>query len=145
MTRNAKFALFLALAIGGGGGIALSTLAVIGPLHHGAPSTARIVAATLIVAIAMGWTCIFATRAHFARDEFKRQREISAYYWGGWFGIAASTPIFFFIALGGVGPLASIHMQPLGAFASGYVLAPICAFLGGIVARLWLRHRDSQQ
>jgi hypothetical protein len=145
VTRNGKFAVFLALAIVGGIAIALSTLAVIGPLHHGAPSTPRIVAATLIIAIAMGWTCIFATRAHFARDEFKRQREISAYYWGGWFGIAASTPIFFFIALGGLGRLAGVHMQPLGAFASGYMLPPICAFLGGVAARIWLRHRDSRQ
>ncbi len=144
MTRDGKFLLFLALAVIGGIGIALSTFAVIGPLRGNGLSMAHIVAGTIVVTVAMAWACAFVTRAHFARDEFKRQREISASYWGGWFGIAASTPIFFFIAAGGLGRPASLHAAPLIVFTSGYLLAPICGLLGTVAAQLWLRRRDNQ-
>jgi TRAP-type C4-dicarboxylate transport system permease large subunit len=105
----------------------------------------RIIAGMLVMTIAMAWACFFITRAHFAQDEFKRQREISASFWGGWFGIAASAPIFFFIAIGGLRPLEIIHVQPLLGFTIGYLIAPICGFLGTVGARLWLRRLDAQQ
>ena len=60
---------------------------------------------TVIVALAMEWSFYFAARAHFTLDEYKRYRSISASYWGGWFGIGASAPVFFFIAAGGLGRL----------------------------------------
>jgi hypothetical protein len=144
MDRRQKFALYLALGIIGSIGIALSTFVIVGPLHNGTLGTSRIIAGTLIVTIAMAWACIFVTRAHFAQDEFARQREISASFWGGWFGIAASAPIFFFIAVGGLGPLATTHVQPLIGFVTGYVLAPICGLAGAVGARLWLRRLDRQ-
>lgn len=142
MSRTQKFALFLAVAIIGGIGIALSTFLALGNIRHAAPGTARVIAGTLIVTVAMGWACYFAARAHFAQDEFMRQREISASYWGGWLGMGASAPIFFFIAAGGFGPGAAMKAPPLIVFVGGYLLAPISAGIGAIGARLWLRYRD---
>ncbi|HWD29624.1 MAG TPA: hypothetical protein VG387_20800 [Rhizomicrobium sp.] len=140
MTRSHKVALFLALAIVGGVGIGLSTFFAVGHLHDGAPGMVRIVAGTLIVTFAMGWAVYFATRAHFAQDEFNREREIAASYWGGWLGIAASAPVFFFVAAGGLGHAAA----PQILFTAGYLLPTICAAIGAVGARLWLRQRDGQ-
>jgi hypothetical protein len=144
MSREQRFALFLAVAIIGGVGIGLSTILAVSPHHNSAPDTARIIAGTLIIAFAMAWACFFAARAHFARDEFKRQREVSASYWGGWLGIAASAPVFFFIAVGGFGPLATGNMPRLVIFVAGYLLPTICAAIGAVGTALWLRYRDSR-
>jgi hypothetical protein len=144
MTRDQKFTIFLAVAIIGGIGIGLSTILAVGPHQGAAPGSARIIAGTLLTTLAMAWACFFAARAHFARDEFKRQREVSASYWGGWLGIAASAPLFFFTAVGGFGPLAAWNVPPMLVFLAGYLLAPICAAAGAIGAALWLRYRDSR-
>ena len=143
MTRSQKSALFLALAVVGGVGIGLSTILIVGRTHGAAPDTTRIVAGTLIVGFAMAWACFFAVRAHFSQDEFKRQREMSASYWGGWLGMGASAPIFFFIAIGGFGPLATMHVQPVRVFALGYLLPTVFAATGAAGLALWQRHRDS--
>ncbi|HEY2071206.1 MAG TPA: hypothetical protein VGG48_16740 [Rhizomicrobium sp.] len=143
MARNQKFALFMALAIIGGLGIALSTFLAVGRAHGAPPDMARIIAGTLIVALAMGWAMFFTVRAHFAQDEFKRQREISASFWGGWMGIAASAPVFFFIAMGGLGHLATVSAPPVRIFTIGYLLPTIFGVIGTIGARFWLRRRDS--
>jgi hypothetical protein len=142
MTRDQRTTLFLAIAIVGGIGIGLSTILAVGPQHNSTPDTARIIAGTLITAFAMAWACFFAARAHFARDEYKRQREISASYWGGWLGIGASAPIFFFIAAGGFGPLAASSAPRLIIFMTGYLLPTLCAAIGAIGTALWLRLRD---
>lgn len=142
MTRNQRFSMFLALAIVGGIGIGLSVIPIVGPAHRTVPDTMRIVAGTLVVTIAMMWACYFVVRAHFLQDEFNRQREVSSGYWGGWLGIAASAPVFFFLAINSLGRNA--HEPPLIAFTLGYVLAPIFGAVGTIGARLWLRQRDRQ-
>lgn len=143
MTRNQKIALFLTAALIGGIGIGLSTIPVVVGVGNVAPGAARIVVGTLVMAFAMAWACFFAIRAHFAQDEFERQREILASYWGGWLGIAASAPIFVFIAIGGFGRLATLHTPPVYIFVLGYLLPTIFAGAGAVGARLWLRRRDS--
>lgn len=142
MTRNQKTSLFLTVAVIGGIGIGLSTIPVVGA-RNTAPDATRVIAGTLLVAIAMAWACFFAIRAHLAQDEFERQREILASYWGGWLGIAASAPIFIFITFGGFGRLATLHAPPVDIFMLGYLLPTIFAGVGAVGARLWLRHRDS--
>jgi len=142
MTRKQRFALFLAMAIVGGIGIGLSVIPIVGPHHNTVPDMLRIVAGTLVVTFAMMWACFFTVRAHFLQDEFNRQREISSGYWGGWLGIAASAPVFFFLAINSLGRDA--HTPPLIAFTLGYVLAPIFGALGTVGTRLWLRQRDRQ-
>lgn len=57
--------------------------------------------------------------------------------------MGASAPIFFFIALGGLGHFAATNTPPVRVFTIGYLLPTICAAIGAIGARLWLRHRDS--
>jgi hypothetical protein len=142
MTRDQKFTLFMTLSIIGGIGIGLSTIPAVGRINPTAPGMGRIIAGTLLVAIAMAWACFFAARAHFVQDEFKRQRSISASYWGGWLGIGASAPIFFFVAAGGFGPLAAMKIPPVFVFEFGYLLPTLFAAIGAIGARLWLRYRD---
>jgi hypothetical protein len=144
MTRSQKFALFLTLAIVGGIGIGLSGLLAVGPARHTTPGTSRIFAGTLVILIAMAWAFYFAMRAHNVQDEFKRQREISAGYWGGWLGIAASAPIFFFIALDSFLNPATVHVAPVIVFTVGYVLSPICGGIGTVIAQQLQRHRDSR-
>ena len=140
MTRDRKFSLFLASAIVGGVGICVAAIPVVGNIRNA--DTVRVVAGTLVVALAMAWACFFVTRAHFAQDEFKRQREIWASFWGGWLGIAASAPIFFFLAVGGLEHLATVHVPPVEIFTIGYLLPTICGGIGALGMRLWLRHRD---
>jgi hypothetical protein len=143
MTRNRKFALFLTLAVVGGIGIGLLALPAVGPVRQAIPGTARILAGTLITAIAMAWAFFFAMRAHGVQDEFKRHREISAGYWGGWLGIGASAPIFFFIALVAFLNPATVHVAPVIVFTVGYILSPVCGGVGVVVAQLLQRHRDN--
>lgn len=143
MTRNRKFALYLTLAIIGGIGIALLALPAVGRVRNATPDTARILVGTLIVTVAMAWAFFFAMRAHGVQDEFKRQREISAGYWGGWLGIAASAPIFFFVALVVFLKPATVHVAPVIVFTAGYVLSPICGGIGAVIAQLLQRHRDN--
>ena len=144
MTRSRKFTLFLTLAIAGGIGIGLAAFLAIAPVHHAPPGAARIIAGTLIVAFAMAWAFFFATRAHGVQDEFQRQREISAGYWGGWLGIAASAPIFFFVALVDFLNPATVHAAPVVVFTAGYILSPICGGIGTVIAQLLQRRRDSR-
>ena len=144
MFREKRFQFLITVGSIGGIAIALATIAVIGPHHGATPSQERIALGTLVVAVAMIWTCYFTTRAHFVRDEFKRQREIAVSFWGGYLGMAATAPIFFFVAAGGFGPLAAFH-APLMVFLFGYLLAPVFAVLGTVGARLWLLYRDKSE
>jgi hypothetical protein len=144
MSRDQKFTPFLTLAVVGGIGIGLLALPAVGPVHHAIPGTARILAGTLITAFAMAWAFFFAMRAHGVQDEFKRQREISAGYWGGWLGIAASAPIFFLVALVDFLNPGTVHVAPVIVFTVGYVLSPVCGGVGAVIAQLLQRHRDNR-
>jgi hypothetical protein len=144
MTREKRFELLTVVGAIGGIAIALAVFAVIRPHHGISPSPERIAVGTLVVALAMIWACYFTVRAHFTQDEFKRQREIAASFWGGWLGMASTAPVFFFIAAGGFGPLAAFHAPPLLVFTFGYLLAPIFAVIGTVGARLWLMVRDKR-
>jgi MFS family permease len=144
MTREKRFQFLIIVGSIGGLAIALAVFAMIGPHRGVLPSPERIALGTLVVAIAMIWSCYFTVRAHFARDEFKRQREIAASFWGGWLGMAATAPVFFFIAAGGFGPVAGFH-APLLVFLGGYLLAPVFAVLGTVGAQLWLLYRDKSE
>jgi hypothetical protein len=143
MTRQQRFSLLLTTGVIGGLAIGLCSYLAVGPHHHAAISPVRIAAGTLIVAFAMIWACYFTVWAHFTQDEFKRQREIAAGYWGGWLGIGASAPVFFFIAVGGFGPIATSR-APLLVFTLGYLLAPVFGAIGTVGARLWLVYGDNK-
>ena len=104
-----------------------------------------IVVTALIVAAAMIWACYFAFRAHSSKDEFQRQREVTAGFWGGWLGIGASAPIFVLIAGSGLRAIAHatpLAQQPLRFFLMGYLLPVLTGAVGAIAARIWMRRRD---
>lgn len=64
---------------------------------------------------------------------------------GGWLGLGASAPGFFFIAMGGLRWLdlaGSARGQVFRAFVLGYFLPVTCATLGVIIARALRRLRD---
>ena len=145
MDRARRKSVFMAVAIVGGMGIGLSTIFAVGHAHNASLPLTRIIVGTVIVALAMGWAFYFATRAHFTLDEYKRYRSISASYWGGWFGIGASAPVFFFIAAGGLGRLGTLHIAPAILFMMGYLLPTLSGAIGAVAASIWRRHRDARQ
>jgi hypothetical protein len=100
----------------------------------------RTLAATIAMAVAIG----FATVSFRYADEFTQQASKFAWYWGGAGGLAASAPIYVFIATGGLGlmglarpaPPAVGHAGYVG-FVTGYGLALVSLMAGWIVARIW--------
>ena len=143
--RNRRFAVLLTTGLLGGAAIALTTFLVLGDIHHKPPDFIHVVAGTVVISLAMIWGCVFAIRAQSAADEFQRQREIYVSYWGGWLGIAASAPIFFFVSVGGlrwIAPGVPASKPMLGAFMFGYFVPIVCAVIGVVVAWWWRRLRD---
>lgn len=143
--RKQRTRRLLAVAIIGG-----TTLCVVGMFAifgqvRPKPDIARAIASAVIVALAMGWACFFTVRAHYAQDEFNRQREITASFWGGWLGIAASAPVYVLLALDGLPGVVNIAHSttpPLIVLTLGYMLPVFCAAIGAIGGRIWLRRRD---
>jgi hypothetical protein len=92
--------------------------------------------------VAMAWTVFFSARAYRTLDEFQREKEKSAWYWGGLLGLAASAPLCFFIAVGGlhwIDPNIPIGIPFMRAFLLGYFL-PVTLMAGGaFISRLWPR------
>lgn len=147
MDRKRRFALFLTVAILGGTVLGLAPLFVLGDIRHISLDTVRLAVATLIVAAAMIWACYFAFRAHSSMDEFQRQREVTAGFWGGWLGIGASAPIFVLVAAGGLRAIAHatpLAQQPLRFFLMGYLLPVLTGAVGAIGARIWMHRRDAR-
>ena len=140
--RNLRMIAYLGVAILGGIGLALAAFVAMGHVDLKSPNPLRILGGTLAIALAMFWACWFSVRAHFAEDEFQRQREIYVSFWGGWLGLGASAPVFFFIAVGGLhwlDPVVPANAQSFRAFVVGYLLPIACAVLGVAAAGLWRR------
>lgn len=142
LSRDQRFMLNLAIAIVGAMVIALVPLLAIGHAGHQARDPGRIVVGTIAVALAMVWACGFAARAHLARDEFHRQRELAVWYWGGWLGVGATTPVFFLAAMSGLrwfDPMGAASPRTVWVFTLGYVLPVVGGVLGATAAGLWAR------
>ena len=140
--RNRRISVNFAIGIAGAIALCVTTFFTIGHVDPKAPNLLRIVGGTLIIALAMAWACWFSIRAHFAQDEYQRQREITVTFWGASLGLAASAPIFFFVAVGGVhwlNPAESSHGAVFRAFVIGYLLPALCVLIGVIVARVGQR------
>jgi hypothetical protein len=107
---------------------------------HGEAGVTEIVVATIAAATAMVWTFYFARRADHRGDEFMRARSKTSWYLGSSVGVAASLPIFAFVALGGLHWLdpAIPAGKPLAlAFSYGYLLPVVMQLLGYFVAYAW--------
>ena len=145
MNRKKRSALFITAAIVGSIVLGLAPLFAIRHLWSAPLDIVDIVVTALIVAAAMIWACYFAFRAHSSKDEFQRQREVTAGFWGGWLGIGASAPIFVLIAGSGLRAIAhatSLAQQPLRFFLMGCLLPVLTGAVGAIAARIWMRRRD---
>ena len=143
--RHRRPVILLTIAVLGSAVIGLATFFVLGITNHKPPDFIHVIAGTVTVTVAMIWACAFAARAQFAEDEFQRHREISVSFWGGWLGIAASMPVFFFVSVGGlrwVAPGVLPSIPTLRAFMLGYAVPIICAVIGVVVAWWWRRFRD---
>ena len=131
---------YKAAAIVGGTLLVFVPTQLIGGRLHGDTDVTNIVVATIAAAAAMGWTFYFARRADHRADEFMRARSKTSWYLGGGIGVAASLPIFAFIALGGLHWLdpAIPAGRPLAlAFSYGYLLPVVMQLIGYFVAYAW--------
>jgi len=140
--RNLRVVAYATLGLFGAIAILIVPLLAFGHADFPKPLAVRIVAVTVAAALAVTWGCVFAARAHFAMDEFQRQREISVWFWGGWMGVAASAPVYCFVAAGGlhlIDPAIPAGPHLLTAFVLGYVLPLAGAVTGVIVALIWRR------
>ena len=139
MSRKQRFTLFLGLAIAGGFGITYLVGWVFGPFHQTKPDLPHVALRTFGVALAMIWALYFAFRAHDTQDEFIRQREIEAFYRGGFSGLIAACPAVVFIAIGGFGHLSAMEGRYL---IIGYLLPTLLVGAGAVIARLFILRRD---
>lgn len=117
--------------------------------HRGAfglDATTRLWIRTLCATAVMAWTTVFAVLMFRDYDEFHREGSKFAWYWGASVGIAASAPVFVFVALGG---LQLTGLQPalappvaklaFNSFVTGYTVPLLFEGLGFAVARAWWR------
>jgi len=105
------------------------------------PTPTHIVVATLAAMAAIIWAVVFATLVFRRLDEFQQAASKFAWYWGGSIGLAASLPVYAFIAAGGLHWLdpANFHLggNLLRAFVIGYGLPVIFQLAGFLAARGW--------
>ncbi|MBP8247367.1 MAG: hypothetical protein KAX56_10900 [Phenylobacterium sp.] len=130
--------------IGLGGLVTLGLLMVLLGRVQGVERPVRIFGATALVSVIVVWWAVFAIRIYRAQDEYLRQAERVAWYWGGLFGLLVSFPAFIFIGMGGLTWLwPAIETSPgLGrAFALGYTLPLALQVTGALAVGLWWRAR----
>lgn len=135
----------LNLIVGVAGCLALISLAALIP--HGPrgapPSLPRVLGMTAVTSLAVLWWAVFAVRLSRVMDEFMRNGELVAWYWGGLMGLIASMPVYVFIGMGGLRFV--LPDSPTGpplarAFASGYMLPITMQVMGALVVALWRRY-----
>jgi hypothetical protein len=142
--RNAIALGYVAVGIVGGAGIICIPLFAMGwRSPYVVPSAARTVIESLAALPAMAWAVFFAVRAYLAWDEFQREKEKAAWYWGGAVGLAASAPLALFVGAGGlhwVDPAIPSGTHLARAFLIGYLLAVGPMMCGYAIVRIWPRH-----
>ena len=128
--------------IGLGGLMTLGLLMVLFSRIQGLERPVRIVGATALISAIVIWWTVFAIRIYQAQDEYLRQAERVAWYWGGLFGLLLSFPAFVFIGMGGLTWLwPAIETSPGHgrAFAMGYMLPLTLQVTGALAVGLWWR------
>jgi hypothetical protein len=111
--------------------IVLVPMSFVGIPVYGNPL--RLVVMSLAATLAMAWNVAFQARAFRTLDEFAQNASKFAWYWGGSIGLAASLPIFAFVAWGGLhwlAPSIPAGTNILRALMVGYLL-PVFAQLAG--------------
>ena len=144
--RTLRFAGYQLIGFVGAVFIVLTPVWVLGPPEpHSAPTALRIATFTAAVASSMIWVAFFSVRAYRTLDEFQRQREKTAWYWGSVIGLWISIPLFSFIGGGGlhwIDPAIPSSAQLWRSFLIGYLLPVSCIMIGTLFARYYARHHD---
>jgi hypothetical protein len=130
------------IAVGAVGAVALVVfpMSIFGPPTYRDP--ARLTVMSLIAASAVAWSVIFSWLAFRRQDEFAQNASKFAWYWGGSIGLAASIPIFAFLAWGGLhwlAPSVPAGTNILRALLVGYLLPVFAQVTGILVARAYWR------
>jgi hypothetical protein len=127
-----------AIALGGGLLFLAAPLVFLRDLHPGA----RLLGSTVSIALGVAWVFVFAARSVTWTDEYLRDVDKTAWFWGGVGGLAVSAPIFAFVGMGGLHWLDPA--RPFGpdagrAFILGYALLLFSQFLGYVAVAAWRR------
>ena len=146
MIEKRTWAVWANGAIGAAGAFAIVLGAGLGQgriVPGAAPTPERIVVVSLAAAASMAWVVFFMRRMFLRLDEFQQQGSRVAWYWGGTLGLAASSPLYAFIGLGGLHWLwpANFHLggDLYRAFVIGYMLPIVCQVAGALTVNLWWR------
>jgi hypothetical protein len=141
--RNLRGWGYLAAALLGGLAIMFAPAILVGrPVVHGLVYPPRLLIWTVAVGLAMIWASVFAILNFRGKDEFEQQASRVGWYWGGTLGLAASAPIYVFVAAGGLHwlwpaiPIGAGRAPPGGA---GYCLPVLMQFAGFLAVRAWWR------
>jgi hypothetical protein len=131
-------------AIGLGGGLLFlaAPLILLRPGVADVSPEVRVLGMTGSVALGVLWAFAFATRGFARADEYLRDVDKTAWFWGGVGGVAASAPVFVFVAMGGLhglDPARSADPGPARAFIHGYALVVFSQLAGYLVVAAWRR------
>jgi hypothetical protein len=102
----------------------------------------RLLGSTVSIALGVAWVFVFAARTFSRTDEYLRDVDKTAWFWGGVGGLAASAPVFAFVGMGGLHWLDPA--RPFGpelgrAFILGYALLLFSQFAGYLAVAAWRR------
>ena len=141
--RNLRLWGFTAIGLVGGIVLAVAPILMLGRHINQSPvDPTRIVVITLAATLAIAWGALFATFGFRSADEFVREGSRVAWYWGGLLGLAASLPVYAFIAIGGLHwlwPASPLGAELYRAFTMGYLLPVITQAVGVLIASTWWR------
>jgi hypothetical protein len=126
------------MAFGVGGALLLAAVPLVafGPGQPEMSASVRLLGWSLSIVAAVAWAFAFAIRVFNRADEYLRDRDKTAWLWGGVAGVAVSAPVYGFAMLGGLGWLESPR-----DFALGYGLLLSSELAGYLVFGAWLRWR----
>lgn len=133
-----------AIALFGGLAIVAAPVFLLGPRTAELSDAARILGWTAFVAAGVTWAMVFGVRLFAQADEFLRDRDKTAWLWGGLGGVAASAPVYAFVMFGGphwLDPSRQAGRDVAHAFSMGFALPIVAQLAGYVVVATWLKAR----
>ncbi len=102
----------------------------------------HVLSVTAWAAATIGLWIAFMMRIYQSMDEYNRHAEQVSWLWGGVIGLAASLPVFAFVALGGlhwIWPASPTGHDVARAFGLGYMIPTAMQAIGASVVGIWWR------
>lgn len=129
-----------AIAIGGALVLIAVPLALFGPGQPNMSAGVRMVGWTGFIGAGAMWGLVFGIRVFARADEFLRDRDKTAWLWGGLTGTAVSAPIYVVLMMGGLHGLDPTHViGPARALSLGYSLLLVSQLAGYVAVAIWLK------